>query len=306
MDTRELLLERFEKTIDLPAYLSSRGYTPATQPSSADHVAMTGPGGESLQLRRDIDRGVWTYSDLKNPGDRGSVMQFLERREGLDSRAAFELLIACADQRRRDVPVAVRYREHVHNKPAELRRAETAHVVEAEHQRSANRVLERLGVAPGEFDSWRFGVVRSESDAIRLVAEPRTGNVWTSPYRPTDRKLVLVERPIDAVGYERRLGAQEACYVATGGALDAERRRRLGHVLAEIPAGTAVVLAFGRDRQGEDLAAQVRGLSPMLRSERQGPEHGARWADQMQMEGQLARSLRRGADTAPSLDRRPR
>jgi hypothetical protein len=305
METREVLLERFEKAIDLPAYLSSRGYTLAAQPSSAEHLAMNGPRGESLLLRRDLDRRIWTYVDRKHSGERGSVMTFLERREGLDPKAAMERLIACADVRRREVAEAVLYREHLNGKPADLRQAEVNHLAEVERQRSANRVLERLGIPPGEYDAWRFGSVRNEADAVRLVAEPGSGRVWISPYRPTDRKLVLVERPVDAIAYERRHGVQHACYIATGGALDDERRRRLAHLLTEIPGGMGVVLAFGRDRQGEDLASQVRALSPMLRPERQGPELGARWADQMQMEGRHARSIGRAAATGPTLDRRP-
>lgn len=303
MEPRDLLLDRFEKTIDLPAYLASRGFELSKQQPDRDHIAMHGPKGEVLLLQKDLDRGVWTYTAPASPAEGGSVVTFLERREGLDRKAALELLVACADERRRDVPAAVQYRDLVRAKPDDLRHAETTHLVGAERRRGANKVLERLGVPVESFDARRFGAVRDDSEVARLITEPKQGTLWPSQYRPTDRKLVLVERPIDAVAYERRCGAQQACYIATGGTLDEEKKRRLAHVLAEVRGGIEVVIGYGRDRQGEDLAAQVRGLSPMLHMERQGPEFGARWADQMQVEARHDRSLKRGAGAGRALDR---
>ena len=303
MEPRDILLDRFEKAIDMPAYLASRGFELSKQQPDRDHIAMHGPKGEHVLLRKDLDRGVWTYTDVESPSQRGSVVAFLEQREGLDRKASLELLVACADERRRDVPAAVQYRDMVRAKPEDLKQAEGNHLAGVERRRAANNVLERLGVSVESFNAGRFGAVRDESDVVRLVTEPKEGKLWPSQYRPTDRKLVLVERPIDAVAYERRHGAQHTCYIATGGALDEEKKRRIAHLLAEVKNGMDVVIAYGRDRQGENLATKVRGLAPMLRMERQGPEFGSRWADQMQIEGRHARSLNRGPGTNHSLDR---
>jgi len=134
-------------------------------------------------------------------------------------------------------------------------------------------------------------------------AEPSPGFLSPSRYKATDRKLVLVERPIDAVAFEARHGRQEACYIATGSALDPERKRRLAHVLAEAR-GVEVVLAYGRDRRGEELAAEVQALAPLSRFERRGPDIAVRWADQMQLEARHARSLGRiGSGRGAGTDR---
>lgn len=292
MQPQDALVERFEKTIDMPAYLSSRGFVASHAEPRADHLAMTGPKGEVLRLQKDLDRGGWTYANASVAADRGSLVSFLERHEGLDRKAALEMLIACADERRRDVGVATAYRNHLRDKPEGLRRAEASYLEGAARRQEANRMLQRLGVAAASFDSWRFGAVRGAEDVTQLLAEPAAGTLSPSRYRPTDRKLVLVERPIDAIAYEARHGRQEACYIATGSNLDPDRKRRLAHLLAEAR-GVDVVLAFGRHRAGEDLAAQVQALAPMLRIERRGPEVGGRWADQMQLEGRHARSLGR-------------
>ena len=303
MDSHEMLVARFERALDLPAYLESRGFRLAeTGNQSREHIAMEGPRGETLLLQKDATRNVWTYTDPESPGERGTAVTFLERHEGLDRQASLELVIACVDERRRDVPAAVQYREHLRAMPDDLRQARADHLAEVERNRDANKGLECLGVDPRAFDAWRFGTVRSRDDVGNLVAEPKPGALWASKYRATDRVVVFVERPIDAVAYERRHGGQEACYIATGGSLDAERSRRLSHLLAEAKGEMRVVIGYGNGHRGEEMAGQLRALSPMLPMERQGPEFGARWAEQMQLEARHARSLGRKPQGGPGRD----
>jgi hypothetical protein len=303
MRVDEALLERFEKAVDMPAYLSSRGYIASVPEPDRDHIAMTGPRGDVLRLQKDPERGDWTYANAAAPADRGSLSAFLERHEGRDRKAALEVLIACAQERRRDVAEALAYRQVLAAKPDDLRQAEITYLGAAERRRDAGKMLERLGVSPASLDTWRFGAVRGANDVARLVAEPGPGVLVPSRYRPTDRKLVLVERPIDAVAYEARHGRQQACYIATGSTLDPERARRLAHVLAEAR-GVEVVVAYGRDRRGEELAAQVHSLAPLSRFERRSPDIAVRWADQMQLEARHARSLGRlGPNRNAGVDR---
>lgn len=292
MHLEDSLVERFEKTVDMPAYLSSRGYIASVSEPDRDHITMTGPRGMTLRLHKGPESAAWTYANATSPDDRGSLSTFLQRHEGLDRKAALELLIACAQEQRRDVPAAVAYRRCLAAKPDDLRRAEASVLDAAARRGEAGKMLERLGVSPGSFDNGRFGAVRSADDVARLTAEPGPGAIVPSRYKPTDRKLVLVERPIDAVAYEARFGRGQACYIATGSALDPDRARRLAHVLAE--AGSVeVVVAYGRDRRGEELAAQVQSLAPGARFERRIPDVAARWADQMQLEARHAQSLAR-------------
>src|SRR5207302_3830332 len=136
---------------------------------------------------------------------------------------------------------------------------------------------DRLGVQRGTLDEWRFGAVKRDADVTRLVVEP--SELWASKYRPADKAVVLVERPIDAIAYERAHGRQAVCYLATGTKPEDEQRRKLAHILAEVPGGPSVVLAFGRDDAGRRMAAEVQALAPLVRMERHAPQLGARWAD---------------------------
>jgi hypothetical protein len=295
MEATDALLERFEKTIDMPAYLASRGFVVSKRDASADYLAMASENGNVLRLTKESERGVWTYVNPASPGDSGSLVSYLERHEGLDRKTALDRLIACADERGRERGVAAGYHFHRRNKPDDLRRAEAIYIDGVTRRKAATRMLERLGIATASFDAWRFGAIRGPEDVASLLADPAQGTLSPSRYRATDRKLVIVERPIDAVAFEARHGRQQACYVATGANLDPERGRRLAHLLADAR-GIDIVVAYGRDRRGEELAARVQALAPMSRIERLAPAFGARWADQAQLELRHARSL---GDRAP-------
>lgn len=291
MDIQEELLQRFARMVDLPAYLGSRGFALSEQHVAGRISMISRSTGETLRLEKDVERGEWSYFSKQDPSDRGTVADFIARREGLARNACVDRLAACCDWRGRGSAEATRYRAFLRAVPQDLARAMREH----EHARlkalGATRALERFGVQRGTLDEWRFGGVKRDADVTRIVSEP--AELWASKYRPGDRAVVIVERPLDAVAYERAHGRQQVCYLATGTKPDDEQRRRLAHVLAEVPGGTSVVLAFGRDDAGHRMVAEVQALAPLVRMERHAPALGPRWADQMQLERRHALSMRR-------------
>jgi hypothetical protein len=291
MDVQQELLERFTKSIDLPAFAWQQGFRLSAdqQPGS---LRMEHPRtGEAMLVEHDLDRG-WRYRMVDDPQQRGSVVDFLARREGVTRTECLGRLAGCADTiSGRSSQEADRYRAVLRERPEALEHARRVHEAEKLQERAAGRMLERLGVPRGALDELRFGAVRREADALALTTEPEC--LWASRYRKSDRAIVLVERPIDAVAYERAIGKQGVCYVATGGRLNDEKQTRLRHLLADVPAGVTVVLAFGRDQAGRALADEVQRLAPKVTMERQTPQLGARWADQMQLEQRHSLSLRR-------------
>jgi Toprim-like len=298
MDVQEELLQRFAKMIELPAFMGQQGFELAKHPEPG-RLSMTRPStGETLLLDKDVERGGWSYVNPSNPTDRGSVVDFVTRRDGVSRKECLDRLLACCDERGRGSAEATRYRAFLGAVPEDLARATRDHEQTKRAELAVTKMLERLGVARGTLDEWRFGGVKRDADVTALITEPQA--LWASKYRPGDKAVVLVERPIDAIAYERAHGRQGVCYLATGSKPSDEQRRKLAHVLAEVPDGARVVLAYGRDDAGRKLAAEVQSLVPLARMERHAPELGARWADQMQLERRHALSLRK---VGPALER---
>ncbi len=291
---QEELLARFSKEVDLPAYLGQRGFEVVPDAKNAAYIAMAHKAsGQILLVAKEADGRGWTYKSATDPRDRGSVAEYLERHERLSKAAALERIVACIDPRRRDVAQAVSYRAYVRDKPRALADAEARHALAVRERAEALKALERVGLRTATMPEWRVGALDGGvSAAARILSEPT--ELWASRYKPTDKKLIIAERPVDALSYGQSKGEQHACYLAVGSELTPTRRSQIAHLLADLPSGMTVVIACGRDQAGRQLASDLQSLSPHLKMERAQPEFGARWNDQVQLEGRHARSLERG------------
>jgi Toprim-like len=147
----------------------------------------------------------------------------------------------------------------------------------------AQKLLRRFGIRVEGVDQWRFGDAKSANDVSRVLAEPTT-DLWMSRFRTSDKKLILVERPIDALSYEQANGDRTACYMAVGSLLP-RLRQMVGHVLRMLPPGVTVVLAFSDDEKGQRLTDQIRALARGLPMVRHCPEAGVGWNDHVRSQG---------------------
>jgi hypothetical protein len=79
----------------------------------------------------------------------------------------------------------------------------------------------------------------------------------------TDERLVFLERPLDALAYEQLHARGRTAYVALGTSVGPDTRSWAIEVAAqwrrEHP-GTEIVVAFGRDRLGQQLANAASDL----------------------------------------------
>jgi hypothetical protein len=283
-------IDHLEPQVDLPAWLLARGFQLAPGNTDPTRIALTNSSLEVFHLRKDPDRGSWTYANTSNLSDRGTIVDFMLRHDGTTLAACVDRLAGCVTRNQLS-PEGITYQQTLRQHTNTLDRLETSHIAAVKAERSALRQLEHLGVDCSRYDQWRFGPVRSDQDVAALLTDP--ASLAHSRYRPTDRQVVLVERPIDALAYERTHGHQQACYIYTGDNPSGDNKRKIAHLLADLPEGMKVVVALGRDRRGDELASQLTKLAPSLQMERQKPQLGARWADQMQMEHRHRRSLQR-------------
>jgi hypothetical protein len=204
---RASLIARMEKQIDLPAWLVAHGYhLSPTQPDQTA-LAMTDRWGETLHLRKDLDRDTWTYKTGTEPAEHGTVVDLMVRRDGSSLDECVNRVAACLDRNNKSRDPVV-YRDALSDRDNVLHRAAGRHLGALKTERESLRGLERLGVNRAAYDEWRFG------RPSQLLRDPTV--LEHSRYRSTDRSIVLVERPIDAVAFEQKHGHQHACFIYTG------------------------------------------------------------------------------------------
>lgn len=281
---RASLLERLGKQIDLPAWLIAHGFHLSAMQRDATQMALCDRHGETLYLQKDVARRVWTYSTEREPGERGTVVDLMVRRDAVSLDECVNRMAACLDFSNKTREPAA-YREALADRDNTLHRAVARHIDAMTREHDAEQDLERLGVVHGTFDGWRFGA------ASAVLHDPE--DLGHSRYRKGDRAMVFVERPIDAIAYERTHGQQHATYIYTGDNPSEAAKRKIAHVLADAPPELTVVAAFRRDRRGIALAEEIAQLARHRPVERKPPQFGNRWADEMQIEQRHRDSLQR-------------
>ena len=101
--------------------------------------------------------------------------------------------------------------------------------------------------------------------------------IWTSRLKTTDRSLVVVSDPIDALAQYQANPDPQTRYVATGPTLSQRQTRLLRDAIRIIPPDGQILLGFPRDQVGEDLAAKVSAMAPRRTMSRHLPPRLSSW-----------------------------
>ena len=101
--------------------------------------------------------------------------------------------------------------------------------------------------------------------------------IWTSRVKTTDRSLVVVSDPIDALAQYQANPDLQTRYVATGPTLSQRQTRLLRDAIRIIPPDGQILLGFPRDQVGEDLAATVSAMAPRRTMSRHLPPRLSSW-----------------------------
>jgi len=273
-------LNRLKSDIDLTRYAASRGYRLDRRESSRSCVVMRHPTtDDKIIVSRGAHDGHWIYFSVRDGQDHGTIVDFVQRRDGGSLAAVRRELVPWMDQ-----PVGATLEPHVPtlarrvtDRAAVVRAFERARVV------SNNRYLSSRAIRPEVLCSERFkgtfredrrgnvlfphrdqaGLAGFESKNHRWTSYAPGGvrALWWSNAFPDDRQLVLVESAIDALSFHQMHGAPRACYASTAGTISGHQRGLIREVLQASPPSRTIVLAFDRDAAGDRLAEQVRSLA---------------------------------------------
>lgn len=116
MTGRQDELEDFKTRIDLVAFAEQRGYVVDTRASSRSSVAVAHPGtGDKLLIGRGADRHL-VYCSVRDAADNGSIIDFIQKRDGLNLGQVRKLLRPWIDGSPSNPPTASGGRLHTSGK----------------------------------------------------------------------------------------------------------------------------------------------------------------------------------------------
>jgi hypothetical protein len=275
-------LERLKVEINLTEYAASRGYQLARRGSSRSSVVMRHPVTDDKIVVSRAERGEhWIYFSVRDAGDNGTILDFVQRRDRCSlAEARRELSAWIGAERPRIAPAC--YRASISP------RAVARGAVRAEYEcaravvgspylssrgiRSATvtnppfigtlRVDARGRILFPHYDERGLAGFESKGYGWTSFAVGGVKALWSSNALPADARLVLVESAIDALSHYQLQPDARTRYASTAGMISPHQREVIAAMLRGLPSATTIVLAFDRDAGGEHLARQVRELAP--------------------------------------------
>ena len=298
-------LERFKRDINLVEYAASQGYHVVKRESSRASTVMVDGQGDKIVVATDQD-GHGVYFSVRDDADNGSIIDFVQKRQGLNlGQVRKELRAWCpSSSSYRPRPEAERQ-----TKPerSSRDRAQVLAVwmrmqpgngrhpyLEGERKLKAETLADPRFIGMVRTDSRgnaafphydRAGLAGFELKNQEFTGFSRNGTkaVWHSANLTNAHRVVLVESAIDALSHAQLSGDREAAYLSTGGGMSDHQRELVRSVLAKATErGAEIVIATDADEPGRKLAAEVQALAPRgAKLYRQEPDQGKDWNDQL-------------------------
>ena len=290
-------LERFKTEINLTEFAVSLGYQLDRRASSRSSIVMRHPAGDKVIITRK-EGGHWTYFSVRESRDHGSIIDFLQFREGSNLGGVRKKLRPWISGMavRPDVSL---YAGDVHQTVKD--RHAVLESWSAATETSHNRYLAFRGIRQQTLQDLRFsGCVRQDRRGNTLFAHydqeglagyeiknfeftgfARYGEkaVWRSAANGLDNRLVMVEAALDGLSYHQLMPDQGTRYISIAGQISPHQLQVVRAEISSMAVGSTIVLGFDHDHEGELFALRFRNLVQGYHYLRHAPDSGKDWND---------------------------
>lgn len=282
MLTRDQELEQFKTDINLTEYAAAQGYVLDKRASSRNSVTMRDSIGEKIIIARGSDRH-WIYFNVHDEGDQGSIIDFVQSREGFNlGQVRKELRPWIGSEARRiKVPVGL-YVSQLDPLPRDIAGVR-ARFARFSPIGDTHPYLERIRKIPAgvlaavPFKSHIFidergnalfphrnrdGLCGFEIKNKDFTGFARGGvkGLWFSRRPGVPTNLVIAETAIDALSYAALYPDEGATYVSIAGQLSPDQKDLVRAAIAKMPPESTITLAMDNDEAGKHLIETVIGL----------------------------------------------
>ncbi|MCI0538821.1 MAG: DUF3991 and toprim domain-containing protein [Verrucomicrobiales bacterium] len=297
-------LEAFKRRINLSEYAASCGYVLDRKASSRNSAVMRHANGDKVIVACAHD-GHWIYFSVRDDNDHGSIIDFVQRRQGgslgdvrrtlrpfLDGfpspaldRSTFAATLEPASKDLIRVRARLEAMEVTRGHHPYLERERRIPVEILAHPRFADRI-HIDGHGNVIFPHWNLsGVCGYEIKNHNFTGFALGGEkgLWESNRDASDTAVVIAETAIDALSHFALKRPIATCYVSTAGTLNPSQPELIRLAADRLRDGGRVILATDNDAGGDALTARIReflALEGRLEILEDRPaERGADWND---------------------------
>lgn len=284
MNTRPDELEAFKSEINLSELMASFGYTLDRKASSRNSAVMENPDGDKLIVARGTD-GHWIYFSVRDPGDNGTAIDFVQRRTGENlghtrkrlrawlggprpasiSKDITRSFVSTLEPITRDLAqVRARFEQSAPlsgpNAYLSNERRIPPELLEMERFRDRVRVDDRGNIIFPHFTREGLSGYEIKNSGFTGFAKGGTKGLWVSRRQHGDNRLVLAETAIDALSHAALHGHPGSIFASIAGELNPHQPDLILELIRSLPEGGVVVLAMDNDEGGDRLTDRIAGL----------------------------------------------
>lgn len=281
MQNRQDELEEFKRSINLTEYAASHGYVLNRKASSHNSATMADASGEKIIIARGTDEH-WIYFSVHDESDHGSIIDFIQSRDGLNLGQVRKALRPWVGGTQRIKVPPQSYIPDMKPLPRDIAGVRSRYTA-FDRITSTHPYLENTrGIPAAIIIDERFkpriridghknaifphynldGICGFEIKNNDYTGFARGGakGLWCSRPYHTPKSLVIAETAIDALSYAALHPADHANYVSVSGQLSPDQEELLRSAMAKMPAGSEIILAMDNDEGGTALIERIEGL----------------------------------------------
>ena len=285
-------LEQFKTQINLADYAQDNGYQPDLKKSSVNCIVLKDNQGDKILIGLDKTDRHYFYYSLTNETDKGSIIDFVQKRKNLNlGEVRKELRPWIKNSYSTNYKVNSKVNNKVANKseikltPIDKNRYQVIAQFEQCQTINNHPYLNQRGIKESTINNPRFKgtIYQDKRNNVIFPHKDREGvcgyeirnphfkgfstggtkGLWTSRSGSKDKQLVICESPIDCLSYHQLFPDDQTRYFATSGTLSEKQKDLLRTAFENInQKGGEIIIATDRDEPGEEISNQLALIAP--------------------------------------------
>lgn len=269
-------LQSFKTNIDLRVYAAGQGYQLDAKASWRGTAVMRHPlSNDKVVIKRSLD-GHYVYFSVRDDRDNGSIIDFVQFRQGLSIGAVRKELRPWIGQPPSSVPVFAplhkterdrmkveaayaRMKDAVSGHPyLERERALPASLLALDRFAGRVRIDDKGNAVFPHFDSQGLSGYELKNVGFTGFAPGGNKALWLSHSLLDDIRLVITESAIDGLSHAVLFPDNHARYASIGGKPNPQQTELIRMAAAAMATGSEIISAMDNDADGGKLAEVVR------------------------------------------------
>ena len=314
-------LERFKTEINLVDYAQNNGYQPDKKKSSVNCIVLKDNQGDKILIGLDRTDRHYFYYSITNETDKGSIIDFVQKRKNLNLGEVRKELRPWIQQNSNLTNSKVNSKaKNKVDKKSEIKliptdKNRTQITVQIEQHKTINNhpYLNQRGIKKSTINDPRFKSTIYQDKRNNLIFPHKdregtcgyeirnqnfkgfstggTKGLWTSKSGSKDKQLVICESPIDCLSYHQLFPNEQTRYFATSGTLSEKQKDLLRTAFENInQKGGEIIIATDRDEPGKKISQELIKIAPKAAQiSRHVPNYQKDWNEALQAQIRLER-----------------